>query len=71
MAEKFTAAAGEVAAMTAAYFEKHKCSECKFSFYWRAYLACGIRKGDVDHPFLIPDKEHRACNKFRNKEQSK
>lgn len=71
MSEKFTAAAGATAAMTAAYFAKHKCSECKFSFDWRGYLACDIRKGAIDHPFLFLDKDHIACNKFRNKEQGK
>ena len=65
---KFSAVAGETAAMTAAYFAKHKCSECKFAFDWKGYLACGIRRGGVDHPFLFPDKDYRACNKFKERD---
>lgn len=69
--EKFTAAAGETAAMTAAYFAKHKCSECE------AYFRDGINEYCLARPRhhsgvacrLCPDST--ACNKFRNKEQGK
>ena len=61
---KFKAAAGETAAMTAAYFAKHKCLECKYSFFWRSFLSCAIRPGAIDHPFIFPDPDHQACDRF-------
>jgi hypothetical protein len=71
MTDKFTAAAGETAAMTAAYFAKHKCSECVA--YWRdgidEYCLARPRKNGTVAVRLLPGST--ACNKFRNKEQSK
>ena len=68
--KKFTAAAGETAAMIAAYFAKHKCREC--AAYFRdgitEYCLARPRNGTVAFQ-LCPDST--ACNKFRNKEQGK
>ena len=61
---KFKAAAGETAAMTAAYFAKHKCKECKHAFYWRNFLSCAIRPRAIDHPFILLNKNQTACNRF-------
>lgn len=70
MTEKFTAAAGETAAMTAAYFAKHKCSECA------AYFRDGINEYCLARPRngAVACRLHpgsTACNKFREKGQSK